>query len=389
MQHAAGRPAPPENRPPVGALRILRRRSGSPAAKLAWGAGIFLASQVALAVALSTCWPALRDPEYGRKLANLRRLVAAHPGRPLVLVLGSSRVAMGFRPDVLAEDARGPLVYNFSLVGSGPIMQLLCLDRLLDDGIRPDRVFIEYWPAFYNQDPVHAEECRVDVNRLGRRDLAVLGRYHSDPRALHRQWWEAQAVPALSHRFVLLNQWAPAWLPWTIRKDHEYNGLDGLGWLPWPFPPNPAQYPECVRAAWRQCAPRLGPGCLAPLSDRALRDLLALCRRQGIAAALVIMPEGSVFQSWYPPGLRAAVEDYLRRLGRECRVPVIDARAWAPDADFVDGFHLLPGGADHFTRRFGREVLQPLLAGRPSGSLLPEAPPVRAAGPTPAGRAGG
>ena len=46
-----------------------------------------------------------RDPEYGRRANRLRARVAEHPGRPLVLVVGSSRTAMGVCPSAW-EDAR-------------------------------------------------------------------------------------------------------------------------------------------------------------------------------------------------------------------------------------------------------------------------------------------
>jgi hypothetical protein len=55
---------------------------------------------------------------------------------------------------------------------------------------------------------------------------------------------------------------------------------------------------------------------------------------------------------------------------RECDygLPVIDAREWMGEEDFIDGHHLLPDGAAAFTRRFGAEALAPVFAGcRPGG----------------------
>jgi hypothetical protein len=100
---------------------------------------------------------------------------------------------------------------------------------------------------------------------------------------------------------------------------------------------------------------RLGaPAC------HALHDLLALCGRERIPAVLVLMPEGSVFQSWYPPAACAQINDFLTRLTREFPVSVINARNWEADEDFYDAHHLLPHGAAVFTRRFGGEVLRVL-----------------------------
>src|SRR4051794_4989235 len=117
---------------------------------LFWALLWAVAGQVATR-ALLHARPEMADPEFGRKLADLRRLTAAGPrGGPLVLMFGSSRVATGFRPgslDALAGPGDGgPLVYNFAQVGSGPEMAHLSLRRLLDAGVRPDWVFLEFWP---------------------------------------------------------------------------------------------------------------------------------------------------------------------------------------------------------------------------------------------------
>ena len=82
----------------------------------------FLGFQAALTVAMERWRPELRDPEYGYRLAHLRNLLAKHPGRPLVLALGSSRTQLGFRPAALtwaaADGAPPPVAFNGALVGS-------------------------------------------------------------------------------------------------------------------------------------------------------------------------------------------------------------------------------------------------------------------------------
>ena len=100
------------------------------------------------------------------------------------------------------------------------------------------------------------------------------------------------------------------------------------------------------------------------MQDRALRDLLALCRQENIPAVLYLMPEGRLFQSWYVPATRARIDSYLAQLSQECRVPIVDARNWIGDDYFLDSHHLDRRGATQFTRRFGEEVIPPLLQGR-------------------------
>ena len=64
--------------------------------------------------------------------------------------------------------------------------------------------------------------------------------------------------------------------------------------------------------------------------DHALRDLLRLCRRERIQAMLVLLPEGPTFQSWYAPGARVEIDDYLAGLSAELSVPLVDMRSCFP-----------------------------------------------------------
>ncbi|MGL6095103.1 MAG: hypothetical protein ACRC7O_04785, partial [Fimbriiglobus sp.] len=52
--------------------------------------------QLGMNVALDTVRPEWRDPAYGHRDKQLRRLHRAEPGRPVVVVLGSSRTQRGF-----------------------------------------------------------------------------------------------------------------------------------------------------------------------------------------------------------------------------------------------------------------------------------------------------
>src|SRR5436309_15719018 len=69
---------------------------------LLWGLLGFAALQAGYLLLVQLWRPDLRDPEYGYKRDCLLACVRAEPERPLVLVLGSSRTEMGFRPDVLS-----------------------------------------------------------------------------------------------------------------------------------------------------------------------------------------------------------------------------------------------------------------------------------------------
>src|SRR5262249_17947355 len=96
---------------------------------------------------------------------------------------------------------------------------------------------------------------------------------------------------------------------------------------------------------------------IAADADRALRELLDLCRRRHIPVVLFLMPESSEFRGWYAAPTLRRLSDYLTALRRDFGAPLLDARLWLRDDDFSDGHHLLQHGAAVFTRRFIAEIL--------------------------------
>jgi hypothetical protein len=340
-------------------------------AGLLWGLALFVGGQLALLASMESWCPRLRDPEYGRKLARLRaRRKEAPADHRLVLALGSSRVAMGLRPALLRpvdEESPPAMVFNFGITGAGPTLELLYLHRLLADGVRPDLLLVEVWPPLMSecyQADFFERNIPLVSTRFQYRDWSVLRPYCSECAARRWQWCAAHAVPCVSERFCWLSQWAPAWLPATRRQNKEYRHLDPWGWL-WI-----EGYSAHDEAAYRS---RLVAGralfgyFLASFRpseavDRAVRDLVTLCKQQRIPVALLFMPESSDMRGWYVAG-PAGPAAYLRRLCREVDVGLIDARDWVADVGFIDGHHMTPEGAAGFTRRLGREVVGPLLAG--------------------------
>ncbi|MEX0711309.1 MAG: DUF1574 family protein [Pirellulales bacterium] len=333
---------------------------------LAWGLVWVLALHLGLSISLETWLPVARDPEYGRKLALLRRRIAEDPQRPLVLLLGSSRSGLGVRPAAF-EARRGPLggtplVFNFAMTGAGPVHELMFLRRLLDQGIHPRMVLIEVHPLFLHQESGYAEENWLNINRLQRCDLELLARYHSNYPAVRHHWRWSRLAPWWAHRFTLLALFEPRWVQQESRPD-TWTRLDQDGWLP--FHREQVTLDEYGRArelAKKEYARALQSFHVTSVPDRAIRELLDLCRRHEIATGLFVMPEGSDFRSWYPDSAREKVDAYLAALCRQYQCPLVDATFWIEDGLFSDGHHLLPAGANHFSQRFGREVLQPMLA---------------------------
>lgn len=95
----------------------------------------------------------------------------------------------------------------------------------------------------------------------------------------------------------------------------------------------------------------------------ALRETLALCKREGILAAVVFTSENSDFRSWYGPAA-AAVAEILQICRQDADGRVVDARAWMPDDAFADGHHMFDVAAPTYTSRLVRELILPAIRER-------------------------
>jgi hypothetical protein len=355
-------------------LKPRRMRTSRGRAAILWALAVFVCAQLALTLTLERWRPDLCDPEYGWRLERLRTQIAEDPARPLVAVLGSSRVGCGLRPEALprcgSEDGKSPLVFNMSLTASGPVMDLLCLRRLLAQGIHPHYLVVEVLSPSLQTDGrnLESDELCLPAFRLRWSDLTQLREYAPKPWMPYRKWVEERSAPWFANRFHLLSHYLPNWVPaeTMTRETFWEKNLDRFGWVQNPLVHVTAeQYRAGVKVARHGYgAPFDASFRVSPIVDQAMRELLEICRRERISAALLLMPEGSDFRAWYSPEARTTIDAYLDGLCLEYGIPLVDASRWLPDTCFSDSHHLVPGGADQFTERFGREALAPFLAGK-------------------------
>jgi hypothetical protein len=335
-------------------VRHLNRQGRS---ALLWGLASFAALQLLLALGIELRFPELRDPEFGRKITRLCARTAAGSPRPYtVVMLGSSRVLFGFDAGRLegavGRAAGGPaVVYNFGLTGAGPLGELLTLRRLLARGVRPDLLLVEVLPALLSD---HCDEKdRFPALRLWRDDLPLLERYGASRRQLRSDWWLARPVPWYEHRFAILSRLLPQLLPDALRLDWAWC-CDDAGWVRSDTEPTPEQRQKAEEHARKEYADLLADFRPGEPACRALREVLDVCRRERIPAALVLMPEATTFRALYTPEARARTDVLLAGLGRDYGVSLIDAREWVADDGFWDPHHLRAVGAVAFTERLGR-----------------------------------
>lgn len=342
--------------------RRLQRRARP---TVLWSIGFFLLGQFAFVLGVNRWIPEYRDPEYGHRLTLLRRRQAERPEQPLLLVLGSSRVGVGLRPDAVAlpgmEARQAPLVFNMGMTGAGPIMELCYLRRLLAAGIRPAHLVLEIHPALLCQQGDYREEGWLNIARLGWEDLPIWCPRVYWPGRMYRNLARANLAPFYTQRFCILSNIAPALMSWKDRQD-VWRDLDPWGWLPYPKPTvSPADRKKGLEFAHTTYLAAFFNFVITPIGDEALRETLELARQHGIPTMLLLMPESSEFRAFYPPAAEPALAAYVRSLCADHGVTVADARTWIPDHLFVDGHHLLKDGATVFTQRFAHEVLPSFL----------------------------
>jgi hypothetical protein len=343
-----------------------------------------VAAQVILGWYVSCVRPQVRDAEYGAIITGLKARIAELPGQPIVVMLGSSRAAGVFRPSALLPPAPGgprPVVFNCSTVASGPIRELQIFRRLLSDGVRPDWLFVEVWSPFLMQRDRWFEERFIRERDLQLVDWPVLSYCREHKWRTCREWLERQLSPAVAVREQLLQETLPDLLP--PRGPQKDAWLDPArrhqedGWLDPPPPPPELKMSAFADLCWKLRMRQLcDPFEVYPPADRALRELLALARKNGTAPCLLLCPDHSSARG--PAGMDtwSANAAYLEELSRDYAAPIIDTRDWAPDEEITDYIHATRTAAVAYTRRFGKDVLRPLLAGE-------RLPPVMLGGPSP------
>jgi hypothetical protein len=373
--------------------QILRRPISKARAVLLWAVLLFAAGQIALGLFVHRGHPELCDPAFTVRLHHLRDRLAEGSGRPLVVVLGSSRPALAFCPSLVrgaeSTDEPQPILFNFAYVGSGPVREWMVLRRLLAEGVRPDWVLLEVWWPFLAQIGAFNEEQAVFRADWDWVDVPLLaGCYHQSWGAASRVM-ERHLTPAVHYRLGLLNRYASFLLSAESIRDLGISRLEWCTLDKWggqtacagPVPPE--QQRRSLMASQAILDPVLRDFHISELSDRALHALLDECRSRGIKVALFVMPEHSSLRGCYTPRVKSVFYPYLARLRDDYQLPVIDARTWCRDEDFGDQFHLFTAGANAFSTRFGRDAYQPLLEGRPLPSevLFREDAPLTSAMP--------
>lgn len=349
----------------TGPAKQSPRRLQQPRARAAliWGLLFVVVLHLGLNISLDAWVPEIYDFEFENHITELRRRVQESPDRPVLVLIGSSRTMTSFRPEILtplsSPTGAAPIVFNFSHFGAGPIMNLVETHRLLRQGIKPRWLVLEIMPPFLADEGTSILTTRTEV-----RDLSVLHGY-LPPGKLFGRFLRTRLNSWYSFRRTLCRHFLPVLAPDYDDEEtaHHIGPLGGSNLRIVETSISPADAAHRTTCAYGTYGPPLQGFRITDQADRAMREVIELTGRHGIQVALLLSPEGSTFRSWYPPEVRTRLDAYLRELSVTYGVPVIDARGWLDDADFIDSHHVLLGGSEKFTRRLATDGLQPLVEG--------------------------
>jgi len=339
--------------------RVTRHRRRHAARALGCGLLFFVAMNLALSLAMETVRPEWRDPEYGHRFQRLRRLQAVNPGRPLVLAIGSSRTQMGLSPSHMATGENGPIVYNLAHSGYGPIHLNMLLRRAKAADVAPQAVLIEYMPPAFQEFGSIKDLMNDYLPTLSLEDIANLKPYCIDVAALRSQWVRARLHPFYSMRMTLMSHLQPGWLPRLLRQDYLWTMVDDHGWVPYVYPSVSAEFrAKGLERMHESYFRSLQDFRIGPWQEKALRDMITICKDEGIRVAIYTMPESPIFRSWYTPETSRRSQAFLEGLRQETGVAVFETTSGFGEEDFADGHHMLRHAAKSFSRRLWEEHLQ-------------------------------
>lgn len=354
---------------PAARAALPSRRRGARTA-IAWGVALVALANVVLAAAVETVLPKLRDPEYGYRITPLHTHQQTHPDRPLVLVLGTSRVQNSIDPSAMGfpDQPGSPLVFNFGQSAASPLRQWITLQRLEAEGVRPAAVVIEIFSTSLGNpgpdEPGYKRDVAFehDLPRLTYSDVTRMEPYLDNAFAFRRRWAAERLNTLKSQQPVILSHLAPEWQPWHMRIDHHWTMLDEFGFTYYPPFDADEQRPRRQARVWDEHGKELQHVHVSKLTARVHRDVVAHYRERGIPVAFFVTPDSPTFQSWYSPESRAALAEYLRALKEELKCPVFAPVGVYTEEDFADGHHMLGPIASRFSREFAELQLKPWLA---------------------------
>lgn len=336
---------------------------------IAWFVFLFIGFQLFLNYLFAVKFPEFTDPPYSKRIDLLIKRTPILVDIPEnMVVLGSSRSELGLNAPLMEnkiiEQLKHPFVaINFSTMACAQETQLLYWERILRDYKAPSMVIIEVLPAYLNR-KIGEPGCEFNeivwpTEKFFYKDLELIEKYASNIRPnIKSEWLQLSMMAFYKNRSSILNSIAPSLVPKKFVTDLNHidkhgqliTGIENLS------EEQKIKALEITRAQYFNNVQTMD---LDSSRTQALRTLLESCRKNKVAAAMLIMPEGPEFRSWYGPGVITQIENHLFALSKEFGVKFFNTHNWMKEFDFKDSHHMFEKSSLQFTRRFTNEKIIP------------------------------
>lgn len=278
---------------------------------------------------------------------------------PDIVILGSSYEAYGVKPSTIKQSLEAGLrdpvgILNLSSSASSLLTQNIFVRRMLDEGYRPDVVYlgvtpnaVDTWMRSWLQNGLTALGGLHALPMVCVHDPSLL--QYALPAALFRSYHRWHETSLLTRRLIL---GAPLNPP---SDEHRYAD----GWAEW----RGKTHSEVVTAETGnggiaggddRMALRMSP---ANINGVALRDSISALRRAGVAVRLLELPHASYAPAYASPGRNRYYRRFVEVISREMAVDVLRPPAGLlDDDDYWDGVHLAATGAESVSRWLARDA---------------------------------
>jgi hypothetical protein len=232
------------------------------------------------------------------------------------------------------------------------------LRRLLADGVRPDLLLVEVSPSFMTY-PIDVGMFPVD--RLWHSELSLLGDYLGDGEARAARWWRGRWVPCHTHREAILYSICRTMVA-KVSFGPWFKNFDSAGWERF----DPQGYGADFRRRALENTRRglkqdLAQGHVSDACRGSLTRLASICRDEGIALVLILLPIEAAFRTCDVPAAELESLELLDQICDNYSAEIVDARDWLADEMIFDSYHVLGVGANAFSERLTGQTLVPRL----------------------------
>lgn len=319
---------------------------------LLWCLVCFVGGQMALGLVIDYAFPEYRFPWFYRLVEQAGTVKSPET----ILCLGSSRFGTGLFAGELTAQLRqvtgssDVTVINASVPGGDYITSERMLKMLVDRGMRPRLVLLEFCPELLNS---HMGWLNLHTTRtLCWHDLPTFGAELASLQQMQR-FAMCRLFPLAQYRQGIRTRLKDQWLP-KDDSERTFTEMTDQHWtveLEQPAWPVPKQMAELANHFVKYEIGGQPVACF----ERMLRR----CEEEQISVVLVEPPMTQVHRQHYIAEIERQYQAYYQQLHSRHDLSRFSYRDAVPDSEFYDHHHCLRSGAKLWGEKVVQEVLAP------------------------------